>query len=238
MTGDLFGSIANGVNGLLGPVAGWLEGLVWNTPQAGAPAGPPAAGHGAVCDGTAGPHPVAGFPACLGRSRRQVQRSGRRGRSGALPGADDGPVGDRGDRQHRRRRDRDPHGRPRRAVLDVGDRVLRHGAQVRGVHPGRCVPARASDGSVSGGPMYYIEKGAGREVEVDGDAVCRPRGDLLIRDRQHEPGEHDGGSARVAVRPGAGLERSRLRLPGRPGDHRRHPPDRNGDLDSRAQAWR
>ena len=33
MTGDLFGSIANGVNGLLGPVAGWLEGLVWNTPQ-------------------------------------------------------------------------------------------------------------------------------------------------------------------------------------------------------------
>lgn len=28
----VFGSIADGVNGLLGPVAGWLEGLVWNTP--------------------------------------------------------------------------------------------------------------------------------------------------------------------------------------------------------------
>ena len=32
MPEQVFGSIADGVNGLLGPVAGWLEGLVWNTP--------------------------------------------------------------------------------------------------------------------------------------------------------------------------------------------------------------
>ena len=32
MPEELFGKVADGINGLLGPVAGWLEGLVWNTP--------------------------------------------------------------------------------------------------------------------------------------------------------------------------------------------------------------
>lgn len=32
MPEELFGKVADGINGFLGPVAGWLEGLVWNTP--------------------------------------------------------------------------------------------------------------------------------------------------------------------------------------------------------------
>ena len=32
MPEELFGKVADGINGLLGPVAGWLEGVVWNTP--------------------------------------------------------------------------------------------------------------------------------------------------------------------------------------------------------------
>ena len=100
-------------------------------------------------------------------------------------------------------------GGSRRALLDVGDGRPRHGDEVLGGRRPRVLPRGASgvdrgrkkwEGTVSGGPMYYIEKGLGRQWKPLAIffAVCLAFSSFLAGNG--DSGEHDRRRDACAVR--------------------------------------